>query len=121
MLCRDDDVRVRDVNVDVDVLCVRIFGKFQQLGVNETIGENFMFSGIFHDFETVLVHKSLNVTSSNCFTSSNTWSDVGPLVRTLVFPISKSRLSSSLKTVVRTDIVTSQKTINSGESPAFSS
>jgi hypothetical protein len=35
----------------------RVFTEFQQLGVNETIGENLMFSDILHDFETVLGHK----------------------------------------------------------------
>ena len=61
MLCRDDIDRVKDVNVCADELCTRVFAEFQQLGVNKTVGENFMFSGIFHDFETFLVHKSLNV------------------------------------------------------------
>ena len=44
MVCREVVVRVRDINVCTDVLCARIFTEFQQLGVNETIGENFMFS-----------------------------------------------------------------------------
>ena len=37
--------------------------------VNETIGEGFMFSGIFHDFETVLGHKSLQTLSREHVTS----------------------------------------------------
>ena len=44
------------------VLCVCIFAEFQHVSMNETIGETVMFSDIFHDFETVLGHKSLNET-----------------------------------------------------------
>ena len=79
MLCRDDIVQVRDVNVCTDVLCVRVFAEFQKLGVgvNETIGENFMFSDILDDFETVLVHKSLNVPMVNSHRERNAVSDFG--------------------------------------------
>ena len=46
-------------------LSLRAFAFLQYLiryfRINETVGENFMFSGYLHDFETFLVHKSLNV------------------------------------------------------------
>jgi hypothetical protein len=57
MLCRDDIIRVWDVNVCTDELCTSIFAEFQQLIMNETIDETDMFPDISHDFETVLDYK----------------------------------------------------------------
>ena len=64
MLCRDDSVRVRDVNVCADKLCACILAEFHQLKVSEAIGKGLKFSGIFHDFEAVVGHKSLDETVS---------------------------------------------------------
>jgi hypothetical protein len=62
MLCRDDIIRFWDVNVYTDELCECILAKFQQLSMNETIGEVGMFPNISHDFESVLGCKGLNET-----------------------------------------------------------
>jgi hypothetical protein len=62
MLCRDDIIRVWDVNVCADELCASIWAEFQQLSMNEAIGEAGMFPDISHDFETVLGYKGLNET-----------------------------------------------------------
>ncbi len=62
MLCRDDIIRVWDVNVCADELCACILAEFQQLSMNTTIGEAGMFSDISHNFEIVLGYKGLNET-----------------------------------------------------------
>jgi hypothetical protein len=72
MLCRDDIIRVWDVNVYTDELYTCILSEFQQLSMNETIGEVGMFSVISHNFGTVWDYKGLNETvithrSSKCF------------------------------------------------------
>ncbi len=62
MLWRDDIIRVWDVNVCSAELCPCILAEFQQLIMNETIGESVMFPDISHDFETVFDYKGLNET-----------------------------------------------------------